>query len=539
MERITGKTVHKGIALGPVHVLRGGDYSVKKEKIEDSLGEIKRFHDAKNRALEELQVLYEKALKELGKNNAAIFQIHRMLLEDKEYLDVVEKNIHIEQVNAEYAVKKTGEYFANMFAGMNDEYMQARGVDILDITGRLIKILCGSSERKIVFSEPVIIVAKDLTPSETVGLDKNKVLGFVTVHGSSQSHTAILARTMNIPALIGVNVNIGGLEEGTEALINGYTQEFVINPTGELRKEAEKELQAQRERQVLLQKLKGQQDITLSGKKVNVYANIGSIADLDYALENDAGGVGLFRTEFLYMGRESLPSEEEQFAIYKQAVEKLKGKKLVVRTLDMGADKQADYLKLEKEDNPALGFRAIRICLTRKDIFKTQLRALYRAAVYGNLSVMYPMIISVEEVLTIKEITKEVKAELGAEKIPFGDVEEGIMIETPAAALISDELAELVDFFSIGTNDLAQYTLAIDRQNAKLDTFYNPHHKAVMKMIKMVIDNAHRAQKWVGICGELGADTELIPQFVEMGIDELSVVPAFILKLRGIIRQLP
>ena len=539
MERITGKTVHNGIALGPVHVIHGGETVVKRENVKDTESEIKRVYDAKHKALEELQVLYEKALKDLGKNDAAIFQIHRMLLEDKEYLDAIEERICTEQVNAEYAVKETGEYFASMFAGMDDEYMQARGVDIRDITGRLLKILSGSSEKMIDFAEPVIIVADDLTPSETVGLDRSKVLGFVTVHGSTQSHTAILARTMNIPALIGVNVNMSQLEEGVEALLNGYTGELVINPTMEIRKEAESEVYAQKEKQALLQKLKGCKDETISGKTVNVYANIGSLSDLNFALENDAGGVGLFRTEFLYMGRESLPSEEEQFAIYKQAVEMLQGKKLVVRTLDMGADKQADYLELEKEENPALGFRAIRICLTRKDIFKTQLRALYRAAVYGNISIMYPMIISVEEVFAIKEIVGEVKAELKAEKIPFKDVEEGIMIETPAAALISDELAELVDFFSIGTNDLAQYTLAIDRQNAKLDAFYNPHHKAVLKMIKMVIENAHKARKWVGICGELGADEELIPQFVEMGIDELSVAPAFILKLRGMIRQLP
>lgn len=539
MERITGKAVHKGIALGAVHIIHDGEYPIEKKAAEDAEGEINKFQTAVQKAIEELQSLYERAFQELGKNNAAIFQIHRLLLEDEKYQNMVLEKIRREKMTAEYAVKETGEHFTHMFAGMRDEYMQARGADIQDVTGRLIKILCGSSERRLTFSAPVIIAARDLTPSETLGLDKSKVLGLVTVHGSAQSHTAILARTMNIPALVGVNVNIGDLEEGTEVLLDGFSEEFVINPTEELRREAKERLQEQKERQHLLQKLKGQQDVTLSGKRVNIFANIGSIADLEFALENDAGGVGLFRTEFLYLGRQAPPDEEEQFAVYKQAAELLGGKKLVIRTMDVGADKQADYLGLEREENPALGLRAIRICLTRRDIFKTQLRAIYRAAVYGRISVMYPMITSVEEVAEIQELAREVKAELAAEEIPFQDVEEGIMIETPAAALISDELAEMVDFCSIGTNDLTQYTLAIDRQNDRLDGFYHPHHRAVLKLIELVIENVHKAGKWVGICGELGADAELVPRFVELGIDELSAAPAFILKLRELIRQLP
>lgn len=539
MKSLEGKSVYKGIALGPIHVMRDSNYTVRREKITDPEAELGRVAAAKARANDELQALYEKALKEVGESNAAIFQVHQMMLEDEDYQESIENIVRTQSVNAEYAVAVTGDNFSEMFAAMDDEYMQARAADIKDITGRIIKCLCGADEKAADFAEPVIIVADDLAPSETVALDKSKILAFVTVHGSTNSHTAILARTMNIPALIGVDMDIDQLENGTEALVNGYKGEFVIAPSEELKAQARAEMEKEAEQRALLQTLKGKEDITLSGRKVNLYANIGSISDLGYALENDAGGVGLFRSEFLYIGRNSLPDEEEQYTIYKQAAQNLAGKKLIVRTLDIGADKQADYLQLGQEENPALGYRAIRICLTKPDIFKTQLRALYRAAVHGNISIMYPMIISTEEVDAIKKISKEVKEELAAEGIPYKDVEEGIMIETPAAVMISDELAEMVDFFSIGTNDLTQYTLAIDRQNANLDDFYNPHHKAVIKMIQMVTDNAHKAGKWVGICGELGADPEMTETFVKMGVDELSVAPSSILKLRKIIREIP
>lgn len=538
MKKITGKAVYKGIALGPVHVIRDRTCQVEKEKIADPEAEIAKVNSAREKVGEELGILYEKVLKEMGESNASIFRAHRMLLEDEDYLKSVENIIRSQQVNGAYAVAVTGENFSNMFAGMEDECMRARAADIRDITDRIVKCLCGGGDSEIIFTEPVIVVAEDLLPGDTVRFDRRKILAFVTVQGSPNSHMAILARTMNIPALTGVDMDIEHLQTGTEALVNGFTGEFIIEPAEEQRNEAREEMRKETERKELLQKLKGKEDVTLSGRKIALYANIGSIEDLDYALENDAAGVGLFRSEFLYIGRDSLPGEEEQFTIYKQAAQKLAGKKLIVRTLDIGADKQADYLQLKKEENPALGYRAIRICLTRTDIFKTQLRALYRAAVYGNISIMYPMIISTEEVGAIKRITAEVKAELTAENIPYRDVEEGIMIETPAAVMISDELAEMVDFFSIGTNDLTQYTLAIDRRNGELDAFYNPCHKAVLKMIRIVVENAHRAGKWVGICGELGADPGLTGEFVEMGIDELSVAPASILELRKIIRQM-
>ena len=539
MKNLAGKAVYKGIALGPVHVIRDNDYLVRREKITDADAELARVEAAKAKADGELQALYEKAVKEVGESNAAIFKVHQMMLGDVDYQESIENIVRTQQVNAEYAVAVTGDNFSDMFAAMDDEYMQARAADIRDITSRIIKILSGGNDRGTDFAQPVIIVADDLAPSETVALDKSKILAFVTVHGSTNSHTAILARTMNIPALVGVDMDIERIENGTLALVNGYKGEFILEPSGELCSEAEAEMKKEAEQRALLQSLKGKEDVTLSGRKINLYANIGSISDLGYALENDAGGVGLFRSEFLYIGRNTLPDEEEQYAIYKQAAQNLAGKKLIVRTLDIGADKKADYLKLDAEENPAMGYRAIRICLTRPEIFRTQLRALYRAAVHGNISIMYPMIISTEEVEAIRKISKEVKAKLAAEKVPYKDVEEGIMIETPAAALISDELAEMVDFFSIGTNDLTQYTLAIDRQNANLDSFYNPHHKAVLKMIRMVADNAHKAGKWVGICGELGADPEMTEEFVKMGIDELSVAPSAILKLRKIIRQIP
>ncbi|MBR4027245.1 MAG: phosphoenolpyruvate--protein phosphotransferase [Lachnospiraceae bacterium] len=538
MRKETGKSVYKGIALGTIHVLKKNDYSVRREIIEDTDAEIQRVKAATQKAGEELQALYEKALKEVGESNAAIFQVHQMMLEDEDYLDSIENIICTQKVNAEYATTVTGENFAEMFASMDDEYMQARSADIKDITERIVKCLCGGGNDGSSFDKPVIIVADDLAPSETVSLDKEKILAFVTVHGSTNSHTAILARTMNIPALIGVDIDIENLQTGTEALVNGFTSEFILEPTEELKAEARIEMEKEAKKRELLQSLTGKETITLGGKKVNLYANVGSIGDLAYALENDAEGVGLFRSEFLYIGRDCLPTEEEQFNIYKQAALNMAGKKVIIRTLDIGADKQADYLNLPPEENPALGYRAIRICLTNPDIFKTQLRALYRAAVYGNISIMYPMIISTDEVKAIKKISQLVKAELAAEDIPYKDVEEGIMIETPAAVMISDELAEMVDFFSIGTNDLTQYTLAIDRQNEKLDTFYNAHHPAVLKMIQTVVENAHKAGKWAGICGELGADTELTETFVRMGIDELSVAPGAILGIRKIIREL-
>ncbi|MDD6492061.1 MAG: phosphoenolpyruvate--protein phosphotransferase [Firmicutes bacterium] len=539
MKRIEAKTVYKGIALGKVYVMQKSDSSVNRIKVEDSENEIARMHRAKSIAQDQLKELYDKAVKEVGESNAAIFEVHQMMLEDLDYVESIENIIRTQQVNAEYAVAVTGDNFAEMFAGMDDDYMKARSADVKDISERLIQCLKGGASQEDDFKEPVIIVADDLAPSETVTLDKSKILAFVTVHGSTNSHTAILARTMNIPALIGAEMNLDEVKTGMEALVNGFNGEFIIEPSEELKEEAKGNIRKEKEKQELLKQLKGKENVTLSGKKIKLFANIGSISDLGYALENDAGGVGLFRSEFLYIGKNELPSEEEQFQIYKQAVQNMAGKKVIIRTLDIGADKQADYLHLGKEDNPALGYRAIRICLTQPEIFKTQLRALYRAAVYGNLSIMYPMIISTEEVAKIKQISAEVKQELAADNIPYKDVEEGIMIETPAAVMISDELAKMVDFFSVGTNDLTQYTLAIDRQNAKLDAFYNSHHKAILKMLQIVTDNAHKEGKWIGICGELGADPELTETFINMGIDELSVAPSAILKLRSIIRQIP
>ena len=465
-----------------------------------------------------------------------IFQVHQMMLEDEDYLESIEEIIRTEKSNAEYAVSITGKNFAEMFASMDDEYMKARSADVKDITERIIKCLYGDMGDESQFSEPVIIVADDLAPSETISLDKEKILAFVTVHGSANSHTAILARMMNIPALVCVEMDLEKIKSGTEGAVNGVTGDFYIEPSAEVIEQICSEREKQQQRQLLLKELTGKETVTKSGKKVKLYANVGGIGDLDYVLENDAEGIGLFRSEFLYLGRKALPTEEEQFNVYKQVAQKMNGKKVIIRTLDIGADKQADYLELPEEENPALGYRAIRICLTQPDIFKTQLRALYRAAVYGNISIMYPMIISIEEIERIKKISAEVKQELKKESVPFKDVEEGIMIETPAAVMICDELAKMVDFFSIGTNDLTQYTLAIDRQNAKLDTFYNSHHPAILKMIKMVADNAHKEGIWVGICGELGADMSLTEEFVKMGIDELSVSPGAVLGIREIIR---
>lgn len=538
MKCLKGKSVYKGIALGKISVLKKSDYVVKRTKVESAEEEIERVNQAKEVACSQLQKLYEKALKEVGEASAAIFEVHQMMLDDADFNEAIENIIRTQEVNAEYAVASVGDSFSEMFASMDDDYMRARAADIKDISERLVKNLVGGETDVMDFEEPVIVVADDLTPSETVQMDKDKILAFVTVHGSTNSHTAILARMMNIPALIGVDMDLEELKSGAEAVVDGFTGEMILEPTEEVKCTALARISEEEEKRNLLLELKGKENITLGGKKIELYANIGSASDVGYVLENDAGGIGLFRSEFLYIGRNELPSEEEQFQAYKQVAQNMAGKKVIIRTLDIGADKQADYLNLGEEENPALGYRAIRICLSQPEIFKTQLRAIFRASTYGNISIMYPMITSVEEVKKIQKIVAEVKKELYECDIPYKDVEEGVMIETPAAVMISDELAELVDFFSIGTNDLTQYTLAIDRQNEKLDPFYNPHHKAVLKMIQMVVDNSHKAGKWTGICGELGADTELTETFVKMGVDELSVAPSMILKLRKIIREM-
>ena len=538
MQCFQGKSVYKGIAMGPVVVLRKNDYQVKRTRIEDAEAEAARVDVALKASQEQLQKLYDKAVKEVGEASAAIFEVHQMMLEDEDYLEAIQSMIRTEQVNAEYAVAVTGDNFAEMFASMDDDYMKARSADIKDISERLVRNLSGQGDVDLSSIEPSVIVADDLSPSETVQMDKDKILAFVTVHGSTNSHTAILARMMNIPALIGVNMNLEELQTGMTAVVDGFGGKVTFDPDEELKAQTEARMQEEEEKLKLLQELKGKENITLDGRKINIYANIGSVADIGYVMENDAGGIGLFRSEFLYLGRNDFPTEEEQFQAYKQAVQMMAGKKVIIRTLDIGADKQVDYFNLGNEDNPAMGYRAIRICLKQPEIFKTQLRALLRAAVYGNLSIMYPMITSTEEVKRIYEIVAEVEEELKAQEIQYKIPEQGIMIETPAAAIISDRLAEMVDFFSIGTNDLTQYTLAIDRQNEKLDEFYNPHHEALLRMIQMVVDNAHKCGKWAGICGELGADVTLTEQFVRMGLDELSVAPSMVLKLRKIVREM-
>ena len=538
MMRFSGKTVYKGIQMGPVLVLKGNDSQVKRDKIQDADAEIERVGLAVEKAQQQLGKLYDKAVKEVGETSAAIFEVHQMMLEDEDYLDAIHNMIRTEMVNAEYAVAVTGDNFSEMFAGMDDDYMKARAADIKDISNRLVQNLQGKEDIDLNSSEPAIIVADDLSPSETVQMDKDKILAFVTVHGSSNSHTAILARMMNIPALIGVPLDLDALHSGMTAVVDGFTGEVIFEPDEQTCEDAKKRMEEEQEKLHLYQSLKGKENVTRDGKKINVFANIGSVGDVGYVLENDAGGIGLFRSEFLYLGRDNFPTEEEQFQTYKQVVQMMAGKKVIIRTLDIGADKQVDYFNLGKEENPAMGYRAIRICLKQPEIFRTQLRALFRAAVFGNLSVMYPMIISVEEVQKIYEIVDSVKAELDSDGVPYKIPEQGIMIETPAAVMVSDELAELVDFFSIGTNDLTQYTLAIDRQNEKLDDFYNAHHKAILRMIKMTVENAHKAGKWAGICGELGADLELTEEFVRMGVDELSVAPSMVLKLRKVIREM-
>ena len=538
MQCFQGKSVYKGIAMGPVVVLRKNDYQVKRTRIEDAEAEAARVDVALKASQEQLQKLYDKAVKEVGEASAAIFEVHQMMLEDEDYLEAIQSMIRTEQVNAEYAVAVTGDNFAEMFASMDDDYMKARSADIRDISERLVRNLSGQGDVDLSSIEPSVIVADDLSPSETVQMDKDKILAFVTVHGSTNSHTAILARMMNIPALIGVKMNLEELQTGMTAVVDGFGGKVTFDPDEELKAQTEARMQEEEEKLKLLQELKGKENITLDGRKINIYANIGSVGDIGYVMENDAGGIGLFRSEFLYLGRNDFPTEEEQFQAYKQAVQMMAGKKVIIRTLDIGADKQVDYFNLGNEDNPAMGYRAIRICLKQPEIFKTQLRALLRAAVYGNLSIMYPMITSTEEVKQIYEIVAEVEEELKAQEIQYKIPEQGIMIETPAAAIISDRLAEMVDFFSIGTNDLTQYTLAIDRQNEKLDEFYNPHHEALLRMIQMVVDNAHKCGKWAGICGELGADVTLTEQFVRMGLDELSVAPSMVLKLRKIVREM-
>lgn len=538
MQSYQGKSVYKGIAMGPVVVLKKNDYQVKRTRIEDPEAEIKRVDEALEKSKEQLQKLYDKAVQEVGEASAAIFEVHQMMLEDDDYLEAIQNTIRTEQINAEYAVAATGDNFAEMFASMDDDYMKARSADIKDISERLVRNLSGQDDADLSSIEPSIIVADDLSPSETVQMDKDKILAFVTVHGSTNSHTAILARMMNIPALIGVDMNLEEIHTGMEAVVDGFQGTVIFEPDETVKAQTTEKMAEEAENLRLLQELKGKENVTLDGHKINIYANIGSVGDIGYVMENDAGGIGLFRSEFLYLGRNDFPTEEEQFQAYKQAVQMMAGKKVIIRTLDIGADKQVDYFNLGNEDNPAMGYRAIRICLKQPEIFKTQLRALLRAAVYGNLSIMYPMITSTEEVKKIYEIVAEVEEELKAQEIQYKIPEQGIMIETPAAAIISDRLAEMVDFFSIGTNDLTQYTLAIDRQNEKLDEFYNPHHEALLRMIQMVVDNAHKCGKWAGICGELGADTTLTEEFVRMGLDELSVAPSMVLKLRKIVREM-
>lgn len=533
--RVEGKSVFSGIAIGKCKIVGKKDQVVKRTKIADAQSEIKRFTQAKEQAKSQLAQLYGKALKEVGEANAAIFEVHQMMLDDLDYVESITNMISGQGINAECAVATTGDNFAEMFAAMDDDYMRERAADVRDISNRVIHILQGGEDSLGLGDEPVIILAEDLAPSETVQLDKSKVLSFVTRKGSTNSHTAILARTMNIPALIGVDYPEDA--EGHMAIVDGKAGVYILDPSlDELDyyRELQKEEQ---EKARLLQELRGKENVTKGGKKIALYANIGGVGDVASVMANDAGGIGLFRSEFLYLETEDYPTEEQQFKAYRTVAENMAGKKIIIRTLDIGADKQVGYFNLEHEDNPAMGYRAIRICLDRKEIFKTQLRAIYRASYYGNISIMFPMIISVEEVLQAKEMCRIVRAELDEEGIPYGEVELGIMIETPAAVMISDLLAKEVDFFSVGTNDLTQYTLAIDRQNPKLDNIYDSHHPAILRMLQMIIDNGHAEGCWVGICGELGADVTLTDTFLQMGIDELSVSPSMILRVRDAIRK--
>lgn len=535
MRSFEGKKIFNGVAIGKIHFYSKEQNQVVRRKVEDAAAEWARYEEARQTAIEQLLGLYEKAKVEVGEDNAVIFEVHSMMLEDDDYNDSIRNIIENQGVNAEYAVGITGDNFAEMFASMDDEYMKARSADVKDISERVISILSGADQSTQIGAQPVIVVAEDLAPSETVQMDKSSLLAFVTRLGSSNSHTAILARTMSIPALIGVQIDPEW--NGHMGIVDGYAGRFIVDPDEETLEKYREQQRKDQEQKELLQTLKGQETVTKAGRALKLYANIGNVGDLGNVLANDASGIGLFRSEFLYLESSDFPTEDQQFEAYRKVAETMAGKKVIIRTLDIGADKQVDYFNLGQEDNPALGYRAIRICLTQPEIFKTQLRALFRASAYGNIAIMYPMITSVEEVRRIKEISAQVKEELTRAGIRIGDVEEGIMIETPAAAVISDLLAKEVDFFSIGTNDLTQYTLAIDRQNAKLDAFYNPHHEAVLRLIQMVVDNAHKEGIWAGICGELGADTTLTERFLEMGLDELSVSPGAILPIRKIVRE--
>lgn len=538
MITLEGKSVFGGVAIGKIQFYKRNEITIKRTRVEDVEAEVERFRNAKAKTLELLKGLYEKALEDVGEANAMIFEAHQLMLEDPDYVESIENIIRTQDVNAEYAIGATADNFAAIFEAMDDAYMQGRAADVRDVSERLLQALSSQNETVMVMDEPVIIAADDLVPSETVQLDKEKVLSFVTMYGSANSHTAILARTMNIPAVIGLGEALKEEYDGKVAIVDGVDGKVYIDPDEETMASMQKKQKKDQEQKELLNQLKGKENVTKSGQKVNVYANIGNLADVGAVLKNDAGGIGLFRSEFLYLESDTYPTEEQQFAVYKKVAETMAGKKVIIRTLDIGADKQVDYFKLDKEDNPALGYRAIRICLTRPEIFKTQLRALYRASAYGQISIMFPMIISVAEVKKIKEIVEEVKAELRTEGAAFReDVELGIMIETPAAVIVSRELAKEVDFFSVGTNDLTQYTLAIDRQNQKLEDFYDSHHPAVLAMIRMAAESAHAEGKWIGICGELGADVTLTETFLKMGIDELSVAPGMVLKVRQKIRE--
>ena len=538
MITLEGKSVFGGVAIGKIQFYKRNEITIKRTRVEDVEAEVERFQNAKAKTLELLKGLYEKALEDVGEANAMIFEAHQLMLEDPDYVESIENIIRTQDVNAEYAIGATADNFAAIFEAMDDAYMQGRAADVRDVSERLLQALSSQNETVMVMDEPVIIAADDLVPSETVQLDKEKVLSFVTMYGSANSHTAILARTVNIPAVIGLGEALKEEYDGKVAIVDGVDGKVYIDPDEETMASMQKKQKKDQEQKELLNQLKGKENVTKSGQKVNVYANIGNLADVGAVLKNDAGGIGLFRSEFLYLESDTYPTEEQQFAVYKKVAETMAGKKVIIRTLDIGADKQVDYFKLDKEDNPALGYRAIRICLTRPEIFKTQLRALYRASAYGQISIMFPMIISVAEVKKIKEIVEEVKAELRTEGAAFReDVELGIMIETPAAVMVSRELAKEVDFFSVGTNDLTQYTLAIDRQNQKLEDFYDSHHPAVLAMIRMAAESAHAEGKWIGICGELGADVTLTETFLNMGIDELSVAPGMVLKVRQKIRE--
>lgn len=534
----SGKSVLKGIAIGKVYLYKKQEYQLTKETVADVSKEVERFEAAKAKAEEQLDVLYQTALADAGEEHAMIFDVHKMMLNDAGYVDDICDMIKSEQINAEYAVTTVGENYSQMFAGMDDDYMKARAADVLDISQRVVRNLAGIGDGGIESDKPVILLADDLTPSETVQIDKSKILAFVTKNGSANSHTAILARAMNIPSLVKTEVELLEEYHGAEAVVNGITGEFILNPDKETLDRMIEEKVVFDKEQTALKDLIGQPNETKDGRTVNVYANIGSAEDVAKVLENDAGGIGLFRSEFLYLGRNTYPTEEEQFQIYKKVLSEMGGKKVIIRTLDIGADKQVDYFELPKEENPAMGYRAIRICLDRVEVFKTQLRAIYRASAFGTASIMFPMIISVSEIKKIKGIVEEVKQELTEAGIAYGQVELGIMIETPAAVMISDKLAEEVEFFSLGTNDLTQYTLAIDRQNQNLDAFYDSHHEAVLRMIQMTVENGHKGNAWVGICGELAGDLTLTRTFLDMGIDELSVSPSAVLGLRKTIRDI-